>query len=148
MGRDRHIVDIAQPHGKVLHPLWLARAESVHRQLRERLPADYVRRMTEIFQAGAGMSAAVADEAVRGLAVWRIIENTYDGRRFYIDDLVTDVTHRSQGVGQQLLAYLAGKSKTLGCDVLALDSGAQRTLAHRFYFRHGLTIKSFSFSAP
>jgi hypothetical protein len=31
------------------------------------------------------------------------------------------------------------------CDVLALDSGTQRTDAHRFYFREGMVIPSFCF---
>ena len=33
-----------------------------------------------------------------------------------------------------------------GCDTFSLDSGTQRTQAHKFYFREGMTINSFHFS--
>jgi hypothetical protein len=37
------------------------------------------------------------------------------------------------------------KAKTSMCGVLALDSGVQRQGAHRFYFREGMHVASFSF---
>ena len=82
---------------------------------------------------------------VRGVAVWRVIENTYEGRRLYVDDLVTDTAHRSRGIGKTLLGHLERRAQEMQCDVLALDSGTQRTEAHRFYFREGLVIPAFSF---
>jgi NAD(P) transhydrogenase subunit alpha len=36
-------------------------------------------------------------------------------------------------------------ARRLGCDVLALDSGAQRAQAHKFYFREGMHIPGFCF---
>jgi hypothetical protein len=32
-----------------------------------------------------------------------------------------------------------------GCDALDLDSGVQRHLAHRFYFRYGMQIAAYHF---
>ncbi len=139
------LVEITGEGGEIVAPDWLGRAESVHRQLRDKLPADYAGRLAAVFASGARMSVAVAGEAVRGIAVWRIIENTYEGRRLYVDDLVTDAAYRSQGVGKFLLSQLEARARALGCDVLALDSGTQRTSAHRFYFREGFVIPSFSF---
>ncbi len=138
-------VAITNAAGAVVEPGWLARAETVHRQLREQLPADYVGRMTQIFTAGARMVVAVLDDKVCGIALWRVIENTYEGRRLYVDDLVTDSAQRSTGIGKGLLDYLEHHARTLGCDVLTLDSGTQRTQAHKFYFREGMTIPSFCF---
>ena len=40
---------------------------------------------------------------------------------------------------------LEARARLLGCDVVALDSGTQRTAAHRFYFREGFVIPSFCF---
>jgi GNAT superfamily N-acetyltransferase len=55
-----------------------------------------------------------------------------------VDDLVTDEAHRSRGIGRTLLRPSGTTSaQDLQCDVLALDSGTQRTDAHRFYFREG-----------
>ena len=139
------VLDLTDYAGRVVEPDWLARAESVHRQLRPQLPAAYAERMVEVFANGARLAVAIEGEAVRGVAVWRLVENTYEGRRLYVDDLVTDEARRSRGVGRALLAHLESKARALGCDVLALDSGTQRTRAHRFYFREGFHIPAFCF---
>lgn len=139
------VVEVTDAQGAVVAGDWLARAESVHRQLRPQLPDDYVGRLRQVFANGARMCVAAEGDAVRGVAVWRLIENTYEGRRLYVDDLVTDAAHRSRGVGRTLLTHLENRARALDCDVLALDSGTQRTEAHRFYFREGLTIPAFCF---
>ena len=138
-------VDVTGPAGDLIAPDWLARSESVHRQLRDRLPADYLGRMQSVFANGARMIVAAEGQTVRGLAIWRLIENTYEGRRLYVDDLVTDAAHRSRGIGRFILSTLEARARELRCDVVALDSGTQRTSAHRFYFREGFVIPSFCF---
>jgi len=138
-------MDVTDADGRVAEPAWLGRAEAVHRQLRTALPADYAERLAQVF-ANGGRLAVVADgEAVVGVALWRLIENTYEGRRLYVDDLVTDAARRSRGIGKRLLGHLEDKARQLGCDVLALDSGAQRAAAHKFYFREGMHIPGFCF---
>lgn len=124
---------------------WLNAAEPVHRQLRPDLPANYCARLAEIAANGGRLLLAVEGTQVLGVALWRIIENTYEGRRLYVDDLITDENQRSQGIGHALLNFLDTRARTLGCQVLALDSGVQRQRAHHFYFREGLHIASFSF---
>ncbi len=138
-------IEITDSTGKIVQPDWLARAESVHRQLRNELASDYVAELNQVFANGARMSVAINDELVVGLAVWRVVVNTYEGRRFYIDDLVTDESSRSQGIGKALLANLEQLALQLKCAVLTLDSGTQRTRAHAFYFREGMHIPSFCF---
>jgi GNAT superfamily N-acetyltransferase len=145
MAPEFFVVDVTGSDGRVSEPEWLARAEGVHRQLRTGLAADYAGRLRSIFADGARMSVAIEDSKVRGVALWRVIENTYEGRRLYVDDLVTDEAHRSRGIGRTLLLHLERHARDLQCDVLALDSGTQRTGAHRFYFREGLVIPAFSF---
>lgn len=145
MAPELAVFDIADASGTLADGGWLARAEPVHRQLRDRLPADYADRMREVFAGGARMSVAAEGEAVCGVALWRVVENTYEGRRLYVEDLVTDAARRSQGIGKALLDFLTAKARVLRCDVLALDSGTQRTAAHRFYFREGLSIPAFCF---
>ncbi len=139
------LVDVTGASGNIVAPEWLARAEIVHRQLRDRLPGDYAHRLAEVFAGGAHMMLAIEGDEVRGVAVWRVIQNTYEGCRLYVDDLVTDAAHRSRGVGRFLLAGLEARAHRLGCDVIVLDSGTQRTSAHRFYFREGFVIPSFCF---
>jgi len=139
------IVQITGNNFEVLEHQWLAAAEAVHRQLRPQLPADYPAKMQRIFHDGGEMCVAVRNKKVVGVAVYREFENTHAGRRFYVDDLVTDEGERSSGVGRALMAYLQRIALDRGCPGLDLESGTQRTRAHQFYFREGFFITSFSF---
>ncbi len=140
------IIEITDRAGSLQFPDWLARAERVHRQLRPQLPLTYAEKMAGVFAGGGRMLVAVADEQVCGVAVWRSGENTFAGRFLYVDDLVTDETQRSRGVGRALLQYCEQIARELACVELVLDSGVQRARAHAFYFREGLAIQAFNFS--
>lgn len=139
------IVQVTDARREVVHPQWLSAAEPVHRQLRPQLPVQYTEKMHAIFRNGGEMCLAVRAERVVGLAVFREFENTHAGRRFYIDDLVTDEAQRSTGAGRILVAYLEKVARERGCAGFDLESGTHRTRAHRFYFREGFFITSFSF---
>ena len=145
MAPEMRLIAVTDDAGGVTEPGWLVQAEVVHRQLRPQLPVDYVSRLSGVFANGARMALVVDDRAVLSLAVWRLIENTYEGRRLYVDDLVSDEARRSQGAGKRMLEWLEEKAIALGCEVLALDSGVQRQRAHRFYFREGMHVSSFCF---
>jgi GNAT superfamily N-acetyltransferase len=138
------IVEVFSEGGQVVGAEWLARAEPVHRQLRQHLPADYAAKMARVLM-DARMALAVEGDDVLGLAVYRWHENTFDGLKFYIDDLVTDDIRRSEGVGRALIAHLEAIARKLGAGGLVLDSGTQRTQAHKFYFREGFVIPAFNF---
>ena len=140
-----HVVAVTDDAGAQVEPGWLVQAETVHRQLRQQLPAAYVARLTEVFAGGARMAVVIENGAVLCVALWRLVENTFEGRRLYVDDLVSDETRRSRGAGKMMLDWLKAKAKALDCNVLALDSGVQRQRAHHFYFREGMHISSFSF---
>jgi GNAT superfamily N-acetyltransferase len=142
------IVDINDASGDVVEPAWLAPAEGVHRQLRPHLPLDYAEKMRRVFADGARMCVAVRDGRVAGVAVWRIHENTVDGVQMYVDDLVSDETQRSQGVGRALLEHMQHLARAAGCAKFNLDSGTQRQQAHKFYFREGMVVTSFHFAKP
>lgn len=144
-GLKLQVLPLTDDAGAVTGGQWLARAEAVHRQLRPQLPPDYAGRLAAIFANGGRLAVVVDDADVICVALWRLIENTAEGRRLYVDDLVSDAARRSQGAGKMMLDWLAAKAATLGCDVLALDSGVQRQHAHRFYFREGMHIPSFCF---
>ena len=139
------VVQITGSGREVLEPQWLSRAEQVHRQLRPQLPADYLEKMRQVFHDGGEMCVAVLGQRVIGVAVFREFENTHVGRRFYIDDLVTDESERSTGAGRTLIAYLEKAARDRGCPGVDLESGTHRNRAHRFYFREGFFITAFSF---
>ena len=139
------LIDVTTPEGALVAPEWLPRAEGVHRQLRDRLGPDYVAKMRRVFADGARLVVAARGDVVVGLGVYRIYENTFDGLNLYVDDLITDETQRSQGVGQALLGHMEAIARARGCLAFRLDSGTQRQRAHRFYLREGLFITSFHF---
>ncbi len=145
MAAELGLVKIDSADSAAIERDWLLRAEPVHRQLRDKLPADYCARIVQVLAGGARLWLATEGQAVVGVAVWRLVENTYEGRRLYVDDLVTDTAARSRGIGRYILSCLEEKARSLGCQVLALDSGTQRERAHQFYFRFGMTISSFCF---
>jgi len=143
-----NIVHITDASGKIVEPAWLKRAESVHRQLRTALPADYEGKMKRVFAGGARMCVAAEGDVVRGVAVYRINENTFEGLHLYVDDLVTDERQRSRGVGRALMEHLQGLARAARCEAYTLDSGTQRAQAHKFYFREGMVVTSFHFRKP
>jgi len=139
------IIRITDDNRQLVDPQWLARSEAVHQQLRPQITPDYVGKMLAIFASGGEMCIVEHDDSVAGIAVFRCFENTHVGRKFYVDDLITDEKLRSGGVGHALLAFLEQLARQRGCSGLELDSGTQRTRAHQFYFREGFVIPSFAF---
>lgn len=117
-------------------------------QLRPSLTLDLWRSIyAEGHPQGLRFTAVEADGTIVAVAGWRLVACTTAGRRLYIDDLVTDHATRSSGHGKLLIAELHDRARAAGCSVLDLDSGVQRGAAHRFYFREGMTIAAYHFSA-
>lgn len=57
-------------------------------------------------------------------------------------DLFLGTRWQGQGLGPEAIA------RESGCSGLVLDSGVQRTRAHRFYFREGFVIHAYNFGKP
>ncbi|MER6254805.1 GNAT family N-acetyltransferase [Streptomyces sp. NPDC001584] len=105
--------------------------------------------LTEGHGQGLRFTAAYdADGRCVGAAGWRIVVNTSAARSLYVDDLVTAAAARSTGVGHVLLEHLEQHARAAGCTALTLESGTQRTDAHRFYFRERMAVTAFSFEKP
>ena len=68
------------------------------------------------------------------------------GRRCWVEDLAVDPERRSQGIGAALLDAAKDWARGAGATHLELDSGIDRTDAHRFYEREEPSWKSISFS--
>jgi GNAT superfamily N-acetyltransferase len=117
----------------------LRESEAVHRELRPSLPDNYAAFMTELCNEGAHLVQLVAGGEVRAVALWRVFQTTYAGRRLEIDDLVTADAHRSNGYGRTLLQWIESRAAELGCEIVTLNSAQHRLDAHRFYEREGFT---------
>ncbi|MFJ8513535.1 GNAT family N-acetyltransferase [Lysinibacillus xylanilyticus] len=109
-------------------------AYPVMAQLRTKLTVEtYLRLLREMTQDGYLLFALCENSnmvAVSGLS-WRV--NFYNERHIFVYDLVTDEKYRSRGYGEKLLQYLHQWGKENGAHYIALESGIQRTSAHRFY---------------
>lgn len=113
----------------------------VMRQLRSHLSeADFVQRVAAQRRQGYQLLAALVDGQPAALAGFRVADNLAWGRFAYVDDLVTDEVHRSQGYGGLLLDWLVDYCRDNGLAELHLDSGVQRFAAHRFYLEKRMEI--------
>jgi GNAT superfamily N-acetyltransferase len=88
------------------------------------------------------------EEDAAAVAGFRIGEMLAWGRYAYVDDLVTRAALRGRGHADAVLAWMEEEARREGCGQLHLDSGVgpDRADAHRFYFRHGLTISAHHFA--
>jgi GNAT superfamily N-acetyltransferase len=121
----------------------------VLRELRPRLSASSATAIyDEGYSQGLRFTAAYVDGRCVGVAGWRIVATMVAPRKLYIDDLVTTEECRGGGVGRILLARLLERARDAGCVVIDLDSGNQRTDAHRFYVREGFETTSVHFVRP
>lgn len=94
---------------------------------------------------GYNLAAVLDNGEIQTVAGYRFTESLAWGRFMYVDDLVTRSAARSQSFGHQMFEWLVAEAKRKDCAQLHLDSGSQRTDAHKFYFREGLKITSFHF---
>ena len=121
----------------------------VLRELRTRLtPTSFEAVYREGYGQGLRFLAAYDSDRCVAVAGWRLVANTDAGRRLYVDDLVTTVAERGRGWGKALIDELAARARASGCSLLDLDSGVQRTDAHRFYEREGMVVSSYHFARP
>ena len=124
----------------------IERTYDVMVQLRPHIPREgYVDRIRRMQTAGFLLAMVEYDGAVTTAAGFRIMEQLVVGRVLYVDDLITDENLRSSGHGGQMLQWLRDYAKAENCASFELDSGVWRAQAHRFYFRHGMTIMGFHF---
>jgi GNAT superfamily N-acetyltransferase len=68
------------------------------------------------------------------------------GRRCWVEDLAVSPSHRSHGIGGELLDAAAEWARERGATHLELDTGLARTDAQRFYERRDPATKGYSYS--
>ncbi len=118
----------------IMHELRLSVAEG-----------DFVSRVRRQEASGYKLAYVLDRGEPVAVAGYRIGENLAWGRFLYVDDLVTRADHRSRGHGASLLSWLMTQATEVGCQQVHLDSGVQRTDAHRFYEREGMERASVHF---
>lgn len=119
----------------------------VMRELRPHIASadDFLARVKRQEAQGYRLVYLESEGEIRAVGGFRFLENLFYGRVLYVDDLVTRESDRSRGYGERLFAWLVETGRAQNCATLELDSGVQRSDAHRFYLRHRMDISSFHF---
>jgi len=117
----------------------------VLRELRPHLsgPEELVTRCRRQAEEGYRLAYVTDGDEVVAAAGFRFLHTLAWGRVLYIDDLVAAERVHGTGLGALLLDYLYGVAREAGCDAVHLDTGFQRTPAHRTYLRNGFVHSSF-----
>lgn len=76
---------------------------------------------------------------------YRYLHYLFNGRHYYIDDLVTLPAYRGQGFAGKLLDHVCKLAKEQGFRYVTLDSGHHRHDAHRLYLNKGFVISTHHF---
>lgn len=94
-----------------------------------------------------GFQLGFVEEAGKPVACigFRRQERLVHGPLIYVDDLATLAAVRSKGYGAVMLDWVEALARTEGRKLVDLDSGTQRTDAHRFYFRQRYAVTAFHF---
>ena len=107
---------------------------------------DIVAQIREQQRSGYQLAYVTSRQCIVCVAGFVIGQKLSWGKYLYIDDLVTDETHRSTGAGAYLINWLKRYGKDNGCRQIHLDSNIQKFSAHRFYLRERFNIASHHFS--
>lgn len=106
---------------------------------------DFVPLVRRMYEEGYRLVYLAPEGEVVAVAGYRVSTNLQMGKNLYVDDLATIESSQSRGYGKCLVEWLESEAERIGCDTVHLDSGVQRTRAHKFYFRQGYVIAAFHF---
>jgi GNAT superfamily N-acetyltransferase len=127
----------------------ISRCFPVIHQLRPALrEEEFVARIRTQQSEGYHLAFLEHEGNIVSVAGFRLFTLLWSGRTLYVDDLITDAGHRSQGHGEAMLKWLIAHARHHECATFSLDSGTHRPQAHAFYFRNGLRITDFHFELP
>jgi GNAT superfamily N-acetyltransferase len=108
--------------------------------------AGFVQLIRGMSPQGYRLAYLAADDIIRAVVGYRVIDMLRTGRMLEIDDLISDTSQRSKGYGKQLLDWCYQLARRSNCSVVELDSAVHRSDAHRFYFRERMYVLAFHFS--
>ena len=135
-------------HVRELTPPEIEAALPLVRQLNpERTIEDLENSLPHMIQAGFRCAGAFLDEASECVAVAGI----WIGYRFWcgkyidIDNIVVAESHRSRGIGAELIRWTEDLGRSEGCRISVLDAYTHNRASHRLYHRLGYEIYGFHF---
>ncbi len=100
----------------------------------------------EMIADGYKLAFIEEGEIAAAIVGFRYLQYLFCGKHIYIDDLSTLSDFRKKGYGGILLDYVFDYARERGYHTVTLDSGYQRTEAHRLYLNKGFTLASHHFA--
>lgn len=94
---------------------------------------EYDKRLKNAAQNGYTQLLFIEDKTVKGLLGYRILDDLLRPRRFFIDDLVVDKSHRKQGIAQKVLEYAYTKAYDENCARIDLEAALTNEAAIQLY---------------
>ncbi|CAN5811423.1 hypothetical protein BH10BAC2_BH10BAC2_19910 [soil metagenome] len=109
------------------------------------LEEEFVSTVKEMFTEGYQLAYIEENGKAASAIGFRYQQYLYNGKHFYIDDLVSLPETRDKDYAGMLLDYVADLAKEKGYKCVTLDSGHQRHTAHRLYLNKGYSIVAHHF---
>lgn len=106
---------------------------------------EYVSELNFMSQHNYTQVVVMENEHVLGLSGIWFGNKLWCGKYLEIDNIIVSEKIRSQGVGKLLVEFIEEKAKSLGCNMMALDSYTTNFKAHKFFYNQGFSPKGFHF---
>lgn len=103
----------------------------------EGIRADW---LEQVFDAGTHVFAAFDGETIIGTVLLCPMV-IFMGKKFWIEDVVTDEDYRGRGIAERLMEMAIQVAKEEGAKNINLTSKAAREAAHRLYLKLGFVIR-------
>ena len=107
---------------------------------------SFIEQIRSMNKEGYQLISLTDDGQVVSVAGYRIFSMLYCGKQLYIDDLSTLENCRGKGYASALLKHIYNIAKKESCISVQLDSGPNRTTAHKLYFKEDFTISAYHFN--
>jgi GNAT superfamily N-acetyltransferase len=93
----------------------------------------FERELPAMREQGYRLFGLYVDDTLCSVAGVTVTTNFANGKHVYLNDLVTDETHRSRGYGAELLRFVERWGEERDCATVKLITGSDREEAHEFY---------------
>ena len=118
----------------------------LYQELRPHRSLDYIKNILQIsYREGYTTIYIENNDKIAAIAGFRILNMLYSGKTLYVDDLITDSACRHKGYARQLLDWLTNYCIEGNIETFSLDSGFQRTKAHKLYLNNNFEITDLHF---
>jgi len=109
-------------------------------------PAELARRLELMRPLNYHCLAAFDAMTMVGVCGFWLGVRFWSGEYIDIDNVVVDESRRSQGIGEQMIAWVEDYGRTRGCQMAMLDCYVTKHGAHKFYFRRDYQIVGYHFT--